>query len=39
LGVVLAQENFSNPMVAIPAALSSLIHSIYGSIFVTFNKK
>ncbi|MEL0261826.1 MAG: bile acid:sodium symporter family protein [Flavobacteriaceae bacterium] len=39
LGVVLAQENFSNPMVAIPAAISSLIHSIYGSIFVTFSKK
>ena len=33
LGVVLAQQNFSNPMTAIPAAISSLVHSIYGSIF------
>ncbi|MGA0895865.1 MAG: bile acid:sodium symporter family protein [Flavobacteriaceae bacterium] len=34
LGVVLARENFSSPMVAIPAALSSLIHSLLGGIFV-----
>tara|TARA_B100000925_G_scaffold156472_1_gene117510 strand:+ start:497 stop:1420 length:924 start_codon:yes stop_codon:yes gene_type:complete len=34
LGVVLAQQNFTNPMAAIPAAISSLIHSIYGSIYV-----
>ena len=34
LGVVLAKENFVNPSVAIPAAISSLVHSIYGSIFV-----
>jgi BASS family bile acid:Na+ symporter len=34
LGVVLAKENFVNPAVAIPAAISSLIHSLYGSIFV-----
>ena len=33
LGVVLAQENFVSPMTAIPAAISSLVHSIYGSIF------
>ncbi|MGB0255753.1 MAG: bile acid:sodium symporter family protein [Flavobacteriaceae bacterium] len=33
LGVVLAQENFANPMTAIPAAISSLVHSVYGSIF------
>ena len=40
LGVVLAQQNFTNPMTAIPAAISSLIHSIYGSIYVYFvNKK
>ncbi|MDG1272787.1 MAG: bile acid:sodium symporter family protein [Flavobacteriaceae bacterium] len=39
LGVVLAQENFANPMTAIPAAISSLVHSIYGSIFtVLFSK-
>ena len=33
LGVVLAQQNFTNPMTAIPAAISSLIHSIYGSVY------
>jgi len=32
--VVLAKENFVNPAVAIPAAISSLVHSLYGSIFV-----
>lgn len=36
LGVVLAQENFANPMTAIPAAISSLVHSIYGSIFTVW---
>lgn len=35
LGVVLARENFSHPATAIPAAISSLVHSIYGSIFVS----
>ncbi len=43
LGVVLAQENFTNPMTAIPAAMSSLVHSIYGSVFTVLfgqsNKK
>ncbi|MBN09816.1 MAG: transporter [Flavobacteriaceae bacterium] len=34
LGVVLAKENFINPATAIPSAISSLIHSVYGSIFV-----
>ena len=34
LGVVLAKENFVDPAVAIPAAISSLVHSLYGSIFV-----
>ncbi len=38
LGVVLARENFSSPMVAIPAAISSLIHSLLGSIFVSVFK-
>lgn len=38
LGVVLARENFSNPSVAIPAALSSLIHSLLGSFFVRLFK-
>jgi len=40
LGVVLAKENFINPATAIPSAISSLVHSIYGSIFVMlFGKK
>jgi BASS family bile acid:Na+ symporter len=33
LGAVLARENFVNPATAIPSAISSLVHSIYGSIF------
>ena len=40
LGVVLAQENFFNPAIAIPSAISSLVHSLYGSIFIVlFNNK
>ena len=31
LGVVLAQQNFSNPLVALPCAISALFHSIIGS--------
>ena len=38
LGVVLARENFSSPLVAIPAAISSLIHSLLGSFFVRIFK-
>ena len=38
LGGVLAKENFVNPSAAIPAAISSLVHSLYGSIFVAFFK-
>jgi BASS family bile acid:Na+ symporter len=38
LGVVLARENFSSPSVAIPAAISSLIHSLLGSFFVKIFK-
>ena len=38
LGVVLARENFINPATVIPSAISSLVHSIYGSIFVSFFK-
>tara|TARA_B100001175_G_C19478616_1_gene625813 strand:- start:872 stop:1783 length:912 start_codon:yes stop_codon:yes gene_type:complete len=34
LGVVLSKENFVNPAIAIPSAISSLVHSLYGSIFV-----
>lgn len=32
LGVVLAKENFVNPLVAIPCAISSLFHSLIASI-------
>ena len=39
LGVVLARENFINPAVAIPSAISSLVHSLYGSIFVALFRK
>lgn len=38
LGAVLARENFTNPAVAIPSAISSLVHSILGSIFVSLFK-
>jgi BASS family bile acid:Na+ symporter len=31
LGVVLARQNFSNPLVAIPSAISSLFHSLIAS--------
>lgn len=31
LGVVLAQRHFSDPLTAVPAALSSVIHSVLGS--------
>ena len=39
LGAVLARENFINPATAIPSAISSLVHSIYGSIFVAITKR
>jgi BASS family bile acid:Na+ symporter len=32
LGVVLARQNFANPLVAIPSAISSLFHSLIGSV-------
>lgn len=35
LGVVLARSNFANPLVAIPSAISSVFHSIIGSVFAT----
>ena len=31
LGVVLAQQNFASPLVAIPSAISAVFHSIVGS--------
>ena len=39
LGVVLAKDNYVNPSTAIPSAISSLVHSIYGSIFVAIFKE
>jgi len=32
LGVVLATQNFANPLVAIPSAISSLFHSLIASV-------
>ena len=32
LGVVLAQQNFASPLVAIPSAISSVFHSLVGSL-------
>ena len=32
LGVLLAQQNFASPLVAIPSALSSVFHSLVGSL-------
>jgi BASS family bile acid:Na+ symporter len=32
LGVVLARQNFASPLVAIPSAISSLFHSLIGSL-------
>ena len=32
LGVVLARQNFANPLVAIPSAISSVFHSLIGSL-------
>ena len=31
LGVVLAQQNFTSPLVALPCAISSVFHSLIGS--------
>lgn len=36
LGVVLSRNNFPDPLVAIPAAISSLVHSLIGSILAAF---
>ncbi len=32
LGVVLAQQNFTNPLTAIPSAISAVLHSLVGSV-------
>jgi BASS family bile acid:Na+ symporter len=34
LGVVLARENFTSPLVAVPPAISSLFHSLISSLLV-----
>lgn len=39
LGVVLSRNNFPDPLVAIPAAISSLIHSLIGSILAAIWRK
>ncbi len=36
LGVVLARENFSNPLTAVPCAISSLAHSLIASVLAAF---
>jgi len=32
LGVVLATKHFGNPLTAVPCAVSSVCHSIFGSV-------
>lgn len=39
LGAVLAKTHFLNPNTAIPSALSSLTHSLLGSLFATYFRK
>jgi len=39
LGVVLARQNFSSPLVAIPSAISSLFHSLIGSMLAGIWRK
>ncbi|KAL8167619.1 hypothetical protein V2J09_009118 [Rumex salicifolius] len=36
LGVVLASQHFSNPLTAVPCAVSSVCHSIFGSVLAGF---
>lgn len=36
LGVVLARGNFADPLVAIPSAISSVFHSLIGSVLAAF---
>jgi BASS family bile acid:Na+ symporter len=36
LGVVLARANFSDPLVAVPCALSSIFHSVIGSALAAY---
>ena len=39
LGVVLAQQNFPNPLVAIPSAISAVLHSLVGSVAAAIWRK
>lgn len=39
LGVVLANMNFANPLVAVPPAISSLMHSVLTSILAFYWRK
>jgi predicted Na+-dependent transporter len=39
LGVVLARQNFSSPLVAIPSAISSLFHSLIASMLAGLWRK
>lgn len=39
LGVVLAKQNFSDPIVAVPSAVSSLAHSLIASVLAAFWRK
>jgi bile acid:Na+ symporter, BASS family len=39
LGVVLAQQNFTSPAVAIPSAISSVFHSLIGSLLAAYWRK
>jgi BASS family bile acid:Na+ symporter len=36
LGVVLAQQNFASPLVAIPCAISAVFHSLVGSLLAAY---
>ena len=36
LGVVLAQQNFASPLVAIPCAISAVFHSLIGSLLAAY---
>lgn len=39
LGVVLARQNFTSPLTAIPSAISSLVHSLIGSALAAYWSK
>lgn len=39
LGVVLGQQNFTNPLVAIPSAISAVLHSLVGSVAAAIWRK